>query len=385
MRAPELAVIVTSFEMPWHLRHVLESIACQRTSRSLEVIISDDGSTDEIPRVVADFAAQASFPVRFVTHPHAGFHAARCRNEGVRHSSAPLLLFSDGDCLLPPDHIEQHVQAWRPRTVTCGYCVRFDQDVSVGTTLAAVQSGQFTAWASAEGRRKLRTMHRKALFYRWIGHRTKPAFRSTNFFMAREDYLRVNGFDENFRGWGCEDDDFGRRLRTAGVQMISVLSRTCVYHLWHPPTSTRPTEWKRGSNVAYLQRPIRLTRCLHGIHSRRLHNLSVRLAGIAPDSVALRRILAAQGWIIELAPRIRTDLELLCRPGPGRFSGHSDCQILAVLDERGADIDTGQAQIVLSAQGTAGRPDQVRLRLDDAAGVFGALDGQSHLPCRAAA
>src|SRR5262245_21913125 len=174
--------------MPWHLRRVLESVACQRTSRSLEVIVSDDGSGDETPRVVAEFAAQAPFPVRFISHPHGGFHAARCRNEGVRHSSAPLLLFSDGDCLLPPDHVERHAQTWRPASVTCSYCVRFERSVSEGATLAAVQLGEFTTWASADERRKLRTMHRKALFYRWIGHRTKPAFRSTNFFMARNDY-----------------------------------------------------------------------------------------------------------------------------------------------------------------------------------------------------
>jgi glycosyltransferase involved in cell wall biosynthesis len=98
MGPPELAIIVTSYQMPWHIRRVLESIAAQRTSRRLEVVVADDGSTDETPRVVAEFAAQAPFIVRFSTHPHSEFHAARCRNEGVRHSSAPHLLFIDGDC-----------------------------------------------------------------------------------------------------------------------------------------------------------------------------------------------------------------------------------------------------------------------------------------------
>jgi cellulose synthase/poly-beta-1,6-N-acetylglucosamine synthase-like glycosyltransferase len=56
MRAPDLAVIVTSFEMPWHLRRALESIAGQRTNLQLEVVIADDGSTDETAEVVKDFA-----------------------------------------------------------------------------------------------------------------------------------------------------------------------------------------------------------------------------------------------------------------------------------------------------------------------------------------
>jgi hypothetical protein len=169
------------------------------------------------------------------------------------------------------------------------------------------------------------------------------------------------------------------------VKTVSVLNRTCVYHLWHPPAPTRPHEWKRGTNVAYLQRPIRLTRCVHGVASRRPHELTVRLSGIASDSVALRRVLAAHGWIIELAPQVQTDVELLCRPGSGRFSGRSDCRILAILDDQFEQIDTSQAHVVLSVRGTAGQPGQVRLRLDDADGLWAALQGRELLFYRAAA
>src|SRR3954447_3225171 len=93
MHSPELAIVVTSYQMPWHIRRVLESVAVQRTSRPLEVVIADDGSQDETASVVQEFAAQAKFPVRFVTHRHTEFHAARCRNDGVRNSSAPHILF----------------------------------------------------------------------------------------------------------------------------------------------------------------------------------------------------------------------------------------------------------------------------------------------------
>ena len=39
----------------------------------------------------------------------------------------------------------------------------------------------------------------------------------------RADYERVNGYDENFVGWGCEDDDLRLRLRHAGVRIESIL------------------------------------------------------------------------------------------------------------------------------------------------------------------
>ena len=243
MNTLDLAIIVPSYQMPWHLLRVLESIACQRTARRFEVVVSDDGSTDETPQVVADFRRRASFPVRFLTHPHSEFHAARCRNDGTRASTAPHLMFIDGDCLLPPNHIEQHLRAWRPGVVTCGDCIRLDQDVSHRMTLEVVRSGDFVEWAPAEQKHKLRRMHYKSLWYGLIGHATKPAFRGNNFALARADFERVNGFDENFLGWGCEDDDFGRRLRVAGVRMVSVLSP----HLGLSPVASADTDAARAN------------------------------------------------------------------------------------------------------------------------------------------
>ncbi|MBW8885895.1 MAG: glycosyltransferase, partial [Planctomycetia bacterium] len=65
MQPPDLAIIVTSYQMAWHVRRVLESIAAQRTQRRLEVVVADDGSTDETAQHVREFATRASFPVRF--------------------------------------------------------------------------------------------------------------------------------------------------------------------------------------------------------------------------------------------------------------------------------------------------------------------------------
>lgn len=376
MPRPDLAVIVTTFQMPWHLRRVLESIACQRTRRKLEVVVADDGSTDDTADVVAQFAASVRFPVRLVTHEHADFHAARCRNEGARHSTAGHLLFCDGDCLLPPDHVEQHLQAWRPGGATCGYCIRFDQATSHAVSLESIKSGEFTRWAVPEEQSKLRAMHAKAIIYGLIGHATKPSFRSGDFSISRDDFERVNGFDERFCGWGCEDDDFGRRLRTAGGRLDSVLHRTCVYHLWHPPVATRPSQWKQGPNVAYLQRPIRLTRCLDGLAKRRPEDLFVRLPGEAADRAAMSRFLSQHRWTVEESPHVRTDVELLFRPGNGRFTGRSDCRVLAVFDDSLAQqLDTRQAHVVLSSRGHIGAPDQARLQLDDAEGLWRLLRG----------
>ncbi len=386
MQSPDLAIIVTSYQIPWHVRRVLESIAAQHTARRLEVVVADDGSTDETAQLVGEFAARAKFPVRFVTHPHVGFHAARCRNDGVRHSTAPHLLFVDGDCLLPPDHVEQHLQSSRAGAVTCSYCVRLDHAVSQHATVEAVRGGKFVHWASTEQRSKLRQMHFKSIWYSVIGHATKPAFRSGDFALARSEFERVNGFDENFLGWGCEDDDFGRRLRACGIHTVSVLNRTCVYHLWHPPAPTRPRTWKEGGNVPYLQRAIRLTRCISGLMDRTRQHLTVRLADATAGGPRVRSLLETHGWIVDTSRRARTDLELLCCPGRGRFTLCTDCRVLACFEEsRFNQIDSRAAHVVLSPSGTIGSKDQFRLRLDDVDGFWALLHGRELTPQRAAA
>src|SRR5262249_23663687 len=161
------------------------------------------------------------------------------------------------------------------------------------------------------------------------------------------DFERVNGFDENFRGWGCEDDDFGRRLRAAGVRPVSILNHTCLYHLWHPPAPTRPDSWQKGVNVAYLQRPLPLTRCLNGLTKRSAHDVRVRLADEVVAGSQLHALLKAHGWIIEPSRKTKTDLELRCTPGRGHFTSRTDCRVCAVFDESMFDrLDAHSAHVV---------------------------------------
>lgn len=277
---PDIAVLVSSYERPWHLERVLASIACQQQMQGrFEVIVTDDGSRDETQAVVEAFARQVSFPVCWTTHPHDGFQLARCRNEGVAASRAEYLLFLDGDCLVPPDHLWQH---WRLRQRGCvwaGYCACLDREATQTLTVADIQAARYLDLAPPAELRKLRRMHRKALVYSFLRHPTKPKLYGGNVGIFREDYQRINGYDENFRGWGCEDDDLRLRLRQAGVRIRSVLGATRTYHLWHPPGQTTPQRWRDGANVDYLHRQERSARCERG--------LSLRLS--EPDRTTIQR------------------------------------------------------------------------------------------------
>jgi GT2 family glycosyltransferase len=263
----EISVILTTYQRPEHLERSLVSLDRQHgMDGKYEVVVSDDGSADRTKSVVEAFARKASFPLIWTSHPHTGFRVALCRNDGVRVSNAPYLLFTDSDCLFPEDHLQKHVLARRPGIIRAGDCYRLEQDVTERIDAAAIISGAYKKWISLDERRRIYRKRIKESFYQLVRHSTKPKLTGFNIGISREDLEAVNGFDESFVGWGCEDDDLAFRLRKSGRRIASVLPYTHGYHMWHPSTPSRPERWADGPNVGRLQneRPIR---CAMGLVS----------------------------------------------------------------------------------------------------------------------
>jgi GT2 family glycosyltransferase len=263
---PDLAVILTTYERPEHLKRSLASLALQRSMDGrFEVVVADDGSTDGTHGIVQNFARTAKFPVTLATHAHDGFRVALCRNDGVRASSAPYLLFSDSDCIFPPDHLYKHLRARRPGLVRAGDCFRLEKEATERLDMAAIASHEYRHWISRKEAQRIRRRRFKDHCYQWIGHPTRPKLTGCNIAIWRRDLETVNGFDEDFVGWGCEDDDLAFRLRKAGVRIGSVLGYTCAYHMWHPTDPSRPANWTEGPNVGRLELPNRPIRCPIGL------------------------------------------------------------------------------------------------------------------------
>ncbi|MBN1852742.1 MAG: glycosyltransferase, partial [Pirellulales bacterium] len=264
---PPVALLISSYNRPRHLALALTSIEHQRHDPAgMEVVITDDGSDSDTLAVVADYAARAKWAVKLTTHSHAAFQLARCRNEGVLASRAPYLLFLDGDCILPPDHVAQHLRRRRSGMVMAGDCCRLGANISRQIDDVAIRDGQFLEWESRAERRRLRNQYRKSLMYNLLHHPTKPKLTGNNIGIWRQDYEQINGFDEHYEGWGCEDNDLQVRLRRVGIRVASILKWTHSYHLWHPPALSCPGRWHDGTNVTYLENArYRPVRCNHGL------------------------------------------------------------------------------------------------------------------------
>jgi len=330
----DVSILLSTYEKPWHLQRVLASIALQQhVAGKFELIVTDDGSTDETVDVVDLFARSVDFPVRLTTHRHDGFRLARCRNMGAAVATAPYLLFVDGDCLLPPDHVYQHLRRRRPGQTMGGYCYRLDQASSERIDLEVVRRASYLNWATARERRALRTRHLKSLFYGWLRHPRKPKLAGGNIGIWRSDYERVNGYDEQFVGWGAEDDDLRIRLGRAGVRIASILNTTRTYHLWHPPEPTRPKRTREGRNFLRLTQRGKLTCCRRGLRQRSLSDLRISISSEAVDRAAQRKLLDAHlPWAVEGNAEAKQppEVEVVFFPGEGRFGRGAECKLLIV-------------------------------------------------------
>jgi GT2 family glycosyltransferase len=335
---PDIALCIVTYQRPRNLAMVLESIAVQQGVRpeQMELVVSDDGSTDETPKVVEDFGRRVSFPVKFITHPHLTFQAARCRNAAAAATKAPYLLFLDGDCILPPRHVATHLEHRRRGVIFSGDYGRVEQAVSQNVTTDAIRRGDFSNLLPAKERWRLRKLDWKSRLYNFLHHPTKPrSLRSGDFSIWRADFERINGFDENFCGWGGEDDDLGWRLRRAGMRLHSLMRWTYSYHLWHPIGETVPADWKRAPYVRYLRRKGKLICCRNGLTKRTWNDMSVQIVGRTARPDVMQQMIAGR-----ISPRTngaRPEVEMLFLPGEGNFSGAADCNVLVAL-ENSADI-----------------------------------------------
>ncbi len=203
-----LSIVIPTYNREKVLAKALEAFLAQSSSQLIhELLVVDDGSTDNTESMVKEFGRRASFPVRYFRQSNQG--PATARNLGIREATSNLILFSDSDIIPEHDLVAQHLE-WHNRNPQIGAAV-----LGYVTWSPEIKATPFMRWYGEDG----------ALFrYRSLRGRTGEVgchFFYTCNLSLKTEFLRTRGqFDEDFKGAGYEDLELGYRLHKNGMKLL---------------------------------------------------------------------------------------------------------------------------------------------------------------------
>src|SRR3982751_5066411 len=103
MLLPRVTAIIIFLNEEKYLAEAVESVFSQ-TCRDWELLLVDDGSTDESTRMAREDQDRHPEQIKYLEHPgHANLGMSVSRNLGISHASGEYIAFLDGDDIWTPD------------------------------------------------------------------------------------------------------------------------------------------------------------------------------------------------------------------------------------------------------------------------------------------
>ena len=258
-----VSLIITTYNWKEALELSLLS-ALDQTQPAYEIIIADDGSREDTRDLVSLITGNCQVPIYHIWQEDKGFRAARIRNKAMAQATGQYIIFIDGDIILHKSFIKDHEEAARPRFFSQGSRVLLNSSKSARVLK---EKQRFFSFFESGLKNRKNAIH-SGFLSRLVTRKSKNlnGIRTSNFAFWRADGIAVNGFNEDFEGWGREDSEFAARLMTSGVQRQTLRFRALSFHLFHPANSRCSLE----RNDRLLEQAIRTgsTWCINGIDKR---------------------------------------------------------------------------------------------------------------------
>jgi glycosyltransferase involved in cell wall biosynthesis/predicted MFS family arabinose efflux permease len=238
-------VIVPTYNRSGLLRHTLDSLARQTLGTGrFEVIVADDGSSDDTAEVVVGYSDRLDVSYHF--QPDEGYRLAAARNLGIRHARAPICVFVDSGVILHSGalaaYIQTHQRATGPVAIV-GYVYCFNEDNEDGAEiLAAIDYDDPDATMASLGEQGKWLDIREEFYAKygddfadlpapWLVHW------GCNLSVETSQLIDAGLYDEAFRCWGGEDVDLNYRLHRRGVRFVLCREASSI-HVPHPKSYT---------------------------------------------------------------------------------------------------------------------------------------------------
>lgn len=217
---PRISVIVPAYQAEQHIVACLVALNRQTLPRSeYEILLMDDGSTDETARVSAPLAD------RVTMLPNGGPGVAR--NRGAELARGEILVFTDADCIAESDFLER-------------LCAPFADPELAGAkgSYRTAQQEPTARFVQYEYEDRYRHM---------AGHERIDFVDTYAAAFRREVFLRFGGYHPVFPTACVEDQEFSFRLAAAGLDMRFV--REAV--VWHRHANTVSGYFRKKRKIAY--------------------------------------------------------------------------------------------------------------------------------------
>lgn len=218
MSAPLFSIILPSFNRAGMLRAAVRSVAAQ-TCRDFELLVMDDGSTDDTPSVAAEFGSDPRI-VWTRSAENRGQHVRR--NEAIRRAKARFITFLDSDDLYLPERLELFKTAIEKRPSTAfwfsnAYVHRFGRIIGrVFPPCRAIPEGKVPGYYA-------------------VGDEHLP-YLTTNVAIAAEQFKKVGLFREDLKI--LEDTELYARMLAAGAEVGVIRQPTSIRRI-HEAQITR--------------------------------------------------------------------------------------------------------------------------------------------------
>lgn len=254
-------LIVTTYNWERALQTTLESVKWQNELPH-EVIVADDGSGIATKQLLDEMRSTFPVPLLHCWQEDRGFRAAMARNRAIAQASGEYIIIIDGDMVLSKTFIESHKRAARVGWFVQGGRVKTDKDCGKKIMESNCLPTFFT-----KGLSNRKNCIESPFLAKWLSYERNNdhATRSCNMAFWRADAIQVNGFNQDFIGWGREDSEFVIRMLNAGKKRLYLKFAGIAFHLYHLENSR---EMLAKNDTIYRQAiEKKLSRCNNGLDS----------------------------------------------------------------------------------------------------------------------
>ena len=262
MNRQTVSIVIATYNAKEYLKLVLKSIAAQ-TVLPVEVLIADDGSSDGTGEMINAMSQNFPCPLIHVWQEDDGFKKSAIINKALAKAKGEYIVHIDGDVLLNRHFIEDHLYVARKGYITTGS--RAQTTEKLKNKMFETEKVDITPFTSGVKRRQ-NAFRCKLLMKSFLYSYKKniPYFsRGCNLAFWKEDFLKVNGFNEDIPHIGTEDYEFTARLNNIGIKRQFIKFGATQFHIYHTKRAVKTS----AENQKILDEVIehKLTRCVNGV------------------------------------------------------------------------------------------------------------------------